>query len=291
MTKTIFHKKILDTVKLLILKTNTNIPNDIKKYINTQIENNKNLSDQELLFTKIIQENQNIAKKEKLPLCQDTGLSVFFINFGEQIIIDYSESNYKTKTISSIVNTAVSEVYNTDLLRPSIISDPLNGFINTNDNTPAIVHIEHNDSDKLEISYMAKGGGSENSSASIMLSPVDGFAGIKKFVINQYKTKGINACPPLLIGIGIGGSFDYSAMLSKKALFRQIGQRNNNKFYANKEEELLHEINSIGFGVFGLEGKLGAIDVFIETEARHMATLPVSVSFLCHAARRGSIIL
>ena len=265
----------------LVKRCNSKLPKDVLDEI-SRCKNGKNDEREEMLVDIILQ-NAKIADDKKLPLCQDTGISIFFVEIGN-VDIDGN------KNIEELLNQAVNLVYSEKGLRPSIIDDPLEGK-NTGDNTPAFTHIEHTNSDHMKISYLAKGGGSENASATAMLNPSDGFNGIKKFVMNLVEQKGPNACPPLIIGIGIGGTLDSAVISSKKALFRKMGERNPKQYYSDREKELKLELNKLDIGVMGLGGHCTVLDVFIEENPRHIATLPVAVSMLCHSARRGEIII
>jgi len=270
-------QKTVDLVKRCSSRLPKDIIDEISKYKEGQND------EKEKMLVDIILQNAKIADEKKLPLCQDTGISIFFVEVGNIEI----EGN---RNIGELLNEAVRLVYLEKGLRPSILDDPLNGK-NTGDNTPAFIHIEHTNSDHLKISYLAKGGGSENASATAMLNPSDGFNGIKKFVMDLVDEKGANACPPLIIGVGIGGTLDHAALSSKKALFRKIGDRNPKKYYSDKEKELKTALNELNIGAMGLGGHFTVLDVFIEENPRHIATLPVAVSILCHSARRGEIII
>jgi fumarate hydratase subunit alpha len=280
-TRKINPEKIVSELKTLILQTSFCLPQDVATALKKLVTEAKD--EQEKMLLDAIIKNQEMAKDKKLPLCQDTGISVFFIEQGNIGIEDGSD-------IKDLINKAVSEVYSQKKLRPSIISDPINGQ-NTGDNTPAVIHIEHNNSDLLKIQFMAKGGGSENASGITAMNPSEGFEGIKEYVKTLVKEKGINACPPLLIGIAIGGTVEQAALASKKALFRKIGKRNPDVAYAKREKELKSELNKLNVGAMGLGGNCTVMDVFIETLPRHMATMNVAVSILCHSARKGEITL
>jgi fumarate hydratase subunit alpha len=279
--KKISPEQIVTELKALILQTNFCLPQDVANSIKKLLAEADN--EQEKMLLDSIIKNYEIAKDKKLPLCQDTGISVFFVEQGDIEIEDGAN-------IKDLINRALSEVYAQKKLRPSIINDPLTGQ-NTGDNTPATIHIEHNSSDSLKISFMAKGGGSENASGVTALNPSEGFDGVKKYVTTIVQEKGINACPPLIIGIAIGGTIEQAALAAKKALFRKIGKRNPDTAYAKREKELKSDLNNLNIGAMGLGGKCTVMDVFIEPLPRHMATMIVAVSILCHSARRGEIVL
>jgi fumarate hydratase subunit alpha len=188
------------------------------------------------------------------------------------------------------INQGVRKGYVQGYLRKSIISDPLKGG-NTDDNTPAIIHAEIVPGTRLKITVAPKGGGSENMSSVNMLTPGDGIEGVKKFVLDQVLSAGANPCPPVIVGIGIGGNFEYAPYLAKKALLRRIGKRHHDSYYARLEVDLLRSINRTGIGPMGLGGRVTALDVFIETFPRHLATLPVAVNLNCHVARHKTAII
>jgi fumarate hydratase subunit alpha len=228
-------------------------------------------------------ENADIAKKEQIPLCQDTGTANFFIKLGKDIIIE--DGN-----IYDAINKGVSSGYVGNYLRKSIVSDPLERK-NTQDNTPASVYVDTVDGNEIEIIFLPKGGGSENASALKMLIPSVGWNGIKEFVLNTVNDKGRSACPPLVVGVGIGGDFSSVGLLAKKALLRKVDSNNQSIFYDNKEQELLDDINKLNIGPMGLGGKITALAVFIETKPVHIASLPVAVSIQCHSCRRKTVVI
>jgi fumarate hydratase subunit alpha len=260
----------------MILKTNFDLSSDVVSCYDKMAED---VSVREKNILDIMRSNVKTAREEKIPLCQDTGISVFIVEMGGVVLTG-------GRTLSELLDEAVRTAYGTKKLRPSMLKDPVRGE-NTGDNTPAFVHVEMTASEKLVIKYMAKGGGSENSGAVSMLKPSDGIKGAENFVVKQVKAFGPNACPPLIIGIGVGGTMDHCAYLSKKALFRNIGERNADGFYAEMETRLKERLNKTGIGLQGLGGEHTVMDVFVEQSPRHMATFPVAVSILCHSARRG----
>jgi len=226
--------------------------------------------------------NYAIARQEQLPLCQDTGTVVFFIEMGEDVILSGG-------SLTDILQEAVREVWQAQYYRNSIVQDPLFNRTNTNDNTPALIHTERVKGDKIKIKVALKGGGAENMSALKMLKPSDGKQGIKNFVLDTVKQAGGNACPPLLVGIGIGGNFETCALLAKKALLREFGSPHPDRDWACFEAELLQVINETGIGPQGLGGKTTALAVQIETAPCHIASLPVAVNLNCHAHRHCEI--
>lgn len=229
-----------------------------------------------------ILENIEVAKKEDLPLCQDTGFAVFFVEMGQDVRIEGGN-------IKDAITEGVRRGYTEGYLRKSIVEDPLRRK-NTGDNTPPVIHFEIVPGDTLRIVFEPKGGGSENMSALKILLPGEGKEGVKRFVIDTVKKAGANPCPPIVVGVGIGGTFEYCAFLAKKATVREIGKRNPDPFYARFEEELLEEINKLGIGPQGFGGKWTALDVHIEAYPCHITSLPVAVNIQCHADRREEII-
>jgi fumarate hydratase subunit alpha len=225
-------------------------------------------------------ENYELAEKSGLPLCQDTGMSVLFVELGEDVRVE-------GMNIREAINAGVRKGYVEGKLRKSIC-DPFTR-VNTKDNTPAVVHFDIVPGDKIKIIFMAKGGGSENMSRVTMLAPADGWEGIKKFVLQRVAEAGPNPCPPTVIGIGIGGSFDSAPILAKKALMRPIGDTNPDPDLAAKEKELLEEINKLGVGPMGLGGKTTSLDVKIAVAPCHIASLPLAVNVQCHSARHEEV--
>lgn len=223
-------------------------------------------------------DNYTIGKTENIPICQDTGTTVFFIELGEELCLTGG-------SLTDALQEAVREVWQQQYYRASILQDPLFDRINTKDNTPAIIHFEMVKGDKLAIRMALKGGGAENMSALKMLKPSDGKEGITAFILDTIINAGGNPCPPIIVGIGIGGNFETCAYLAKKALFREFGTSHPNKDWADFESELLQVINKTGIGPQGFSGKTTALAVHIETAPCHIASLPVAVNLNCHAHR------
>jgi len=230
----------------------------------------------------LLKENARIAREDRIPLCQDTGIAVFFIEIGQDLRI-------KNGFLNDAVNEGVRKGYKEGLLRKSVV-DPLSRK-NTGDNTPAIIYTELVPGDKLRISFMPKGAGSENMSAIRMLRPTEGVEGIREFVLECVKKAGANPCPPIVVGVGIGGTFEKAAVMAKKSLLRHIGSPNPRLELASLEEDLLKAVNRTGIGPEGLGGKVTAMAVHVETHPCHIASLPVAVNINCHAARHKTIIL
>jgi len=225
--------------------------------------------------------NADIAKNEDMPMCQDTGVACVFIEIGQEIQVVGG-------VLEDAINEGVRQGYKDGYLRKSVVKDPLDR-VNTKDNTPAMIYYNIVPGDKLKITVAPKGFGSENMSQIKMLKPSDGLQGVKDFIIKVVKEAGPNPCPPIIVGVGIGGTFDKAATIAKKALIRSIDVRNENPFYAELEEELVTMINELGIGPQGFGGKTTALAVNIETYPTHIAGLPVAVNINCHATRHAEI--
>jgi len=230
-----------------------------------------------------ILENAEVAKQEDLPLCQDTGFAVFFVEMGVDLRLAGEG------TLEQAINSGVAQGYTEGYLRKSIVGDPLERK-NTGNNTPAVVHLKQVPGDNLKITFAPKGGGSENMSRLAMLKPSDGLEGVKKFVVESVKIAGANPCPPIIVGIGIGGTFEVCAWLAKKSLLRELGSRHPEPFYGRLEDELLELVNATGIGPQGLGGRTTALAVHVEAHPCHIASLPVAVNIQCHSARHLSAV-
>ncbi len=228
--------------------------------------------------------NAQIAGEERLPICQDTGLAVFFVNMGQEVALT-------GKNLEEAVNDGVKEGYEKFYLRKSVVYDPLFGRANTGTNTPAIIHLRQIAGDKLEITLAPKGGGCENKSFLRMLAPADGEKGVKRAVVDAVLAAGASACPPFVLGVGIGGNSELAMVNAKRAILRDMGTPHPDPRYAALEGELLELANSTGIGPQGFGGRITALKVNIETAPTHIASLPVAVSISCHAARHASITL
>ena len=235
------------------------------------------------ILGKLIQ-NAKIARDEQMPICQDTGMSVFIIELGQDVHIVGGN-------LTDAINAGVAKGYTEGYLRKSVVSEPLFDRKNTQNNTPAIIHIELVPGDKMKIMLSPKGFGSENKSALKMLVPADGVAGVKKFIIDTVTNAGPNPCPPMVVGVGIGGTMEKAAYLSKKALFRPITKHNSDERYAKLEQELMELIHDIGLGPQGLGGDTTALAVNVEYFPTHIAGLPVAVNISCHATRHAEVVL
>lgn len=228
-------------------------------------------------------ENMDIAAGEEIPICQDTGMAIFFVKIGQDVHIE-------GMNLTDAINEGVKQGYTEGYLRKSVVSDPLLR-VNTNDNTPAIIHYDIVPGDRLEILIAPKGFGSENMSRVFMLKPADGAEGVKNAVLQTVMDAGPNACPPVVVGVGIGGDFEKAAIMAKKALTRNVNQGSDIPHIKEMEEELLTKINQSGIGPGGLGGKTTAIAVNIETYATHIAGLPVAVNMCCHVNRHVTRVL
>ncbi len=226
-------------------------------------------------------ENARIAREEKLPLCQDTGFAVVFVELGQDVHLVGGD-------LYAAVNEGVRRGYQEGYLRKSIVEDPLRRK-NTGDNTPAVVHVKLVPGEHVRVTFAPKGGGSENMSGIAMLRPADGVEGVKRFVIDRVSQAGPNPCPPTVVGVGIGGTFEVAAYLSKLALLRPLGERNTDPYYAALEEELLRAVNDLGIGPAGLGGTTTSLDVHVEAHPCHIASLPVAVNIQCHSARHKEV--
>lgn len=271
--------KITEVVKNMCIDANYYLTHDVKEKIESAYKQEKWTMAKEIL-EKILT-NIDIAKKEEMPICQDTGMACVFVEIGQDVHIIGGN-------LKDAINEGIRQGYNKGFLRKSVVKDPLDR-INTMDNTPAIIYYDIVEGDKLKIKVAPKGFGSENMSQLKMLKPADGLEGIKDFVLKVVKEAGPNPCPPIVVGIGIGGTFDKAANLAKKALVRPLNEKNNNEFYANLEKELLKEVNELGIGPQGFGGKTTALAVNIETYPTHIAGLPVAVNINCHVTRHAEI--
>lgn len=283
LVRTIQDTLILQTVKKLFMDCNYFIGEDIMKALKKSMENEKSSVGKSVLSQLI--ENNEIAKNEEVPLCQDTGMAVLFVEYGDKVIIDGEMS------FTDAINEGVRQAYTEGYLRKSVVTDPVFDRTNTKDNTPAIIYTDIVKGDKIKFTVSCKGFGSENMSAIKMLPPSAGVEGVKNFILDTVKYAGPNPCPPIVVGIGIGGTFDKSAQLAKKATIRPINTKNPDERFARLEDELLNAINNMGFGPAGLGGTTTALGVNIETYPTHIAGMPVAVNICCHAARHKEIII
>ena len=273
--------EITKNIKEMCIEANYILSDDVKnKIINSAAVENSEIGKKILSQ---LEENMEIAEREQIPICQDTGMAVVFIKIGQEVHITGG-------SLEDAINQGVREGYTEGYLRKSVVKDPLIRE-NTKDNTPAIIHYEIIPGDKVEITVAPKGFGSENMSRVCMLKPADGIEGVKNAVIETVKLAGPNACPPVVVGVGIGGTFLKCAMLAKKALTRDINSESSIEYVAELEKELLDEINNLNIGPGGLGGKITALGVNIETYPTHIAGLPVAINMCCHVNRHKKRIL
>ena len=271
---------ITDVVARLCVEANCHLPTDMKHCIRESHAAECWPQAKEILER--IMENYNIADEQNAPICQDTGVACVFLKIGQEVHIQGS--------IEDAVNEGVRRGYTEGFLRKSVVRDPLDR-VNTGDNTPAFIYYELVPGDRLEITVAPKGFGSENMSQLKMLKPSDGLQGVKDFVVKVVEEAGPNPCPPIVVGVGVGGTFDKAAYLAKKALMRSVDQRNPKPFYAQLEQELLETINALGIGPQGFGGKTTALAVNIEEAPTHIAGLPVAVNINCHVTRHKTEVL
>ena len=275
--RTISADRIRDTVAELCVRANRQLPEDIVKAIESAGQKESWPTAKYTLD--ILQENMALAKERELPVCQDTGMACVFLELGQDVHVEGD--------INEAIHEGVRRGYEEGYLRKSIVADPLRRG-NTGDNTPAAITVHLVPGDGLKITVAPKGFGSENMSRLAMLKPADSVEGVKNFVYETVKIAGPNPCPPIVLGIGIGGSFDKVAALAKQALLRPLDEPNPDPYYAALEQELLEGINALGIGPQGFGGKTTALGVSIETMATHVAGLPVAVNVSCHVTRRAS---
>ncbi|CEO22850.1 fumarate hydratase [Paraclostridium sordellii] len=270
--------QITEAVKDLCIKANIYLGEDVKQSIEEYETKEKNELGKNVL--NILIQNYQIAEEKQMPICQDTGMAVFFVKVGQTVLID-------GQNITDAINEGVRQGYVDGYLRKSIV-DPISR-VNTKDNTPAIIHYDIVEGDKIYIEFAPKGFGSENMSKLKMLKPSDGIDGIKKFIIDTVKEAGPNPCPPIVVGVGIGGTVEKCAQIAKKALLRDLGLHNEDNNIKMLEIDILKEINKLGIGPQGLGGNTTALAVNIESFPTHIAGLPVVVNINCHASRHKSI--
>ncbi len=269
---------ITDEIREMSIKANHFLSDDMEKCLNNAFETEQSTIGKNILGQ--LKKNLVVAGEEQIPICQDTGMAVVFLDIGQDVHLTGGD-------LTEAVNEGVRLGYQEGYLRKSVVGDPLTRE-NTGDNTPAILHTSIIPGNEVRITLAPKGFGSENMSAIKMLTPSYGVEGVKSFILDTVRSAGPNPCPPIVVGVGIGGTFERAAQLAKKATFRKIDTKNPDERYANLEDELLNEINKMGFGPAGLGGKTCALGVNIETSPTHIAGMPVAVNICCHAARHKS---
>lgn len=279
MVRTVNVSEITNNIKEMCIKANHFLSKDMDEVMKTASKEEESIIGKQIL--KQIEENLQIAGNDMIPICQDTGLAVIFVEVGQDV-------HFEGGNINDAINEGVRLGYQEGYLRKSVVKDPIERE-NTKDNTPAVVHYDIVSGDKVTITVAPKGFGSENMSRIYMLKPADGIEGIKKVIIDTIDNLGVNACPPLVIGVGIGGTFEKAALLSKKALTRKICQHSKIEHIRQLEEELLIKINQLGIGPQGLGGTTTALAIHIETFPTHIAGLPVAINICCHVNRHIEI--
>ena len=273
-------QQITDTVRRLCIQANCHLPRDVRERITASHAGEPWPQAREILER--IVENYEIADGNDRPICQDTGMACVFLKVGQEVHI--------TGDVAEAIHEGVRQGYSQGYLRKSVVGDPLNR-VNTGDNTPAMIYYDLVPGDQVEITVAPKGFGSENMSQIKMLRPSDGVEGVKDFVVKVVEEAGANPCPPIVVGVGIGGTFDKAAYLAKKALMRPLDQRHPQPFYQDLEAELLERINALGIGPQGFGGRTTALAVNIETCPTHIAGLPVAVNINCHVTRHQTEVL
>ncbi len=278
--RTINTNELVSKIEQMCITANCHVDQSLLTKLK-QAKHNETSSLGQTILSQII-ENDELASEQNLPICQDTGIVVVFVELGTDVQL---EGN-----LEEAIHEGIRRGYESGYLRKSVVSHPLNR-VNTKDNTPAIIHYKLVPGDQLKITLAPKGAGSENVSQLVMLKPSDGYEGVKQFVLNTIKTAGGNPCPPIIVGVGIGGNFEYCATLAKKALLRELDDTSNDEICAQLETELLQEINELNIGPAGFGGQTTALAVKVEAFPCHIASLPVAVNIQCHVARHLSITL
>ena len=275
MIRTIHTDKIVENIKEMCIEANHYLSSDMKEALIQANQSEKSEIGKRILNR--LEENLKIASSEMIPICQDTGMAIFFIEIGQDV-------HFEGMNLEDAINEGVRQGYRDGFLRKSVVGDPIIRE-NTKDNTPAVIHYEIVPGEDVKIIFAPKGFGSENMSRIFMLKPADGIEGVKEVILTAVKEAGPNACPPMVIGVGIGGTFEKCAILAKKALTRPINERSDVPYIAEMENELLEKINKIGIGPGGLGGSTTALAVNINTYPTHIAGLPVAVNICCHVNR------
>ena len=275
MIRTINTEEITAVVKEMCIEPNHFFSKDKDTSMKKALENEKSELGKKILNQ--LQDNLKIAGKEMIPICQDTGMAVFFVEIGQDV-------HFKGEWIENAINEGVRQGYTDGYLRKSVVKDPIIRE-NTKDNTPAVIHYSIVPGNQVTITFAPKGFGSENMSRVFMLKPADGIEGVKNAILTAVKDAGPNACPPMVIGVGVGGTFEKCALLAKKALTRPVGEHSSIEYVADMEKEMLEKINKLGIGPGGLGGTTTALAVNINTYPTHIAGLPVAINICCHVNR------
>jgi fumarate hydratase subunit alpha len=277
--------QIVQAVRDLFIDACHNLPNDVLAAIQSALQQEESPTGKHIL--QLMLQNAELAPREMLPLCQDTGVAVVFVDQGNRVLVEPPDHR-PDASLADAVAEGVRAGYTEGYLRKSMVDDPVFKRANTNDNTPPVIHHRFVPGDKLTISVLPKGGGCENKSQFAMLTPAQGEQGVKDFIVSVVEKAGADACPPYVVGVGIGGDFEKACILSKHALLRPLGQPHPDPQYAALEHELLQRINNLGVGPQGLGGRITALGVRIEACPCHIASLPVAVNIECHAHRHKS---
>ena len=275
--RTIHTTDITENIRQMCIEANHYLSDDMKQVFNKAVDNEESPLGRQVLEQ--LKENLEIASSDMIPICQDTGMAVIFMNVGQEV-------HFEGGSITDAVNEGVRQGYTEGYLRKSVVGDPIIRE-NTKDNTPAVIHYDIVPGDKVEITVAPKGFGSENMSRIFMLKPADGIEGVKEAILTAVKDAGPNACPPMVVGVGIGGTFEKCALLAKKALTRDLNCKSDIQYVNDLEEEMLDKINRLGIGPGGLGGTQTALAVNIETYPTHIAGLPVAVNICCHVNRHA----
>jgi fumarate hydratase subunit alpha len=273
--RTIHTEEIISNIRQMCIEANHMLTPDMQKALECAVADEKSTIGQKVLGQ--LQDNLQIAQEDTIPICQDTGMAVVFLEIGQDV-------HFEGGSLTDAINEGVRQGYVDGYLRKSVVKDPLIRE-NTKDNTPAVIHYDLVPGDKVKITVAPKGFGSENMSRIFMLKPADGIEGVKNAILTAVKDAGPNACPPMVVGVGIGGTFEKCALLAKKALTRPVGERSSIPYVKELEEELLATINRLGIGPGGLGGSTTALAVNIDTYPTHIAGLPVAVNICCHVNR------
>lgn len=275
--RTIQTTDITENIRQMCIEANHYLSDDMKQVFNKAVDNEESPLGRQVLEQ--LKENLEIASSDMIPICQDTGMAVIFMNVGQEV-------HFEGGSITDAVNEGVRQGYTEGYLRKSVVGDPIIRE-NTKDNTPAVIHYDIVPGDKVEITVAPKGFGSENMSRVFMLKPADGIEGVKEAILTAVKDAGPNACPPMVVGVGIGGTFEKCAYLAKKALTRDLNEESPVEYVRNLEKEMLEKINKLGIGPGGLGGTQTALAINIETYPTHIAGLPVAVNICCHVNRHS----
>jgi fumarate hydratase subunit alpha len=281
--RTISSEQIATTVESLCIAACHELSQDVRDALEQAARNESHPGAAKILGQLV--ENARLAARDRIPLCQDTGLTVVFVEQGSDVAIG------GPRTLVDAINEGVKAGYRNGYLRESVVADPLHGRTNTGTNTPAVIHLSVVPGDKLRLAVMAKGGGCENKSQFRMFRPTAGRQQIIDWIVEVVAQAGADACPPFVVGVGLGGNFEHSCLLSKKALLRDLAVRHEDTFYAEMERELLERINALGIGPQGLGGDTTALAVLIETAPCHIASLPVAVNIECHSHRHKTVVI